>query len=177
MKTKPTTAIAAACGIFLLLFVVFNYFEFGFIIVVGESMEPALYGGEWFLTQNVPTAGRKPNRGDIVVIARPRRLVVKRVIGLPGETILINKNKIIVKNFHNPGGALLKEAYVKYVWIPTENLTTELTGKKYFVLGDNRTVSLDSRDYGPINEHEINQFVLFLVWPLSKIGPVVVPAY
>ena len=138
----------------------------------GESMENTLHTGESLLVEKVSYRFNDPQRYDIIVFYPEGRDVdeyyVKRIFGLPGETIQITGNDIYIN------GEKIEDGFAKNGMddpgIAAEPLT--LADDEYFVLGDNRMVSLDSRDpdLGPIKAEDIAGHVILRIWPLKKFG-------
>jgi signal peptidase I len=93
---------------------------------------------------------------------------IKRVIGLPNETVVIKDGSVYIKNQENPEGFLLDEEYVK---LPkSENLVKELGKDEYFVMGDNRAGSFDSRYWGPLPKKDVIGRPIIRLLPVDKIG-------
>ena len=143
--------------------------------VEGSSMEPTLYNGENLMVDKISYRLGEPKRFDIIVLRPfendPKTLYVKRIIGLPGETVQIKNDGTILIN-----GEKLEESYGKEV-IKPENIgraKDEITlGKdEYFVMGDNRNNSGDSRSktVGNIKKSNIIGKALLRIWPLNKFG-------
>ncbi|MDD5490065.1 MAG: signal peptidase I [Candidatus Moranbacteria bacterium] len=111
-------------------------------------------------------------RGDVVVFRYPKNpsvYYIKRVIGLPGEKIEIKNDKITIFNSENPNGFVLDES--KYLSPSVEtsgDQIVELSNSEYFVLGDNRSASSDSRSWGPVPEKDVVGKVLIRAWPFGK---------
>lgn len=141
-------------------------------VVNGESMEDTLHTGESLLVEKVSYHFTDPKRYDIIVFYPEGREVdeyyVKRIYGLPGETIQIIDNQIYIN------GEVIEDSYAKNAMddsgIAKDPIT--LADDEYFVLGDNRMVSLDSRDpdLGPIQKENIAGHVVLRIWPLSQFG-------
>jgi signal peptidase I len=146
-----------ACVLFwsILLFVTINRYVFGSMEVVGKSMFPTLNDGDRHLVNYWRYHLYPPGRGDIVVIQDPvsGTKSVKRIVGLPGETLRFTQDGITVD------GALLTEPYLPAgmspVSIPMAMQSARIPSNHYFVAGDNRPVSEDSRYYGPIPRRAI----------------------
>ncbi len=138
-------------------------------VVSGESMENTLHNGESLLVNKI---AYEPSRYDIVVFYPLGReedeYYVKRIYGLPGETIQIKGKDIYINN------QIIEDKYAKNAMddagIAEEPL--KLGEDEYFVLGDNRRVSKDSRDseVGPVKKENIAGHVVLRIWPLSKFG-------
>lgn len=141
-------------------------------VVNGDSMENTLHTGESLLVEKVSYHFKDPKRYDIIVFYPQGRDVdeyyVKRIYGLPGETIQIIDNQVYID------GEVIADEYAKNAMddpgIAGDPIT--LADDEYFVLGDNRMVSLDSRDsdLGPIQKKNIAGHVVLRIWPLSKFG-------
>lgn len=129
--------------------------------VRGRSMAPALYAGE------IVWAGRAHDlkRGDIVLV-RKTSLLVKRIIGLPGERIELRSGRVMINNtpLHEP--YVLETAYLQ----PQPDLTVQIPSSYFFVLGDARDDSLDSRRLGTVNVKEIHGVIRRRLWPLGRWG-------
>lgn len=111
-------------------------------------------------------------RGDSVVFrypVNPKTFFIKRIIGLPGERVKIENSKIIIYNNQNPDGFVLDEqAYLAKNVITTEEVDIKLKNDEYFVMGDNRTQSFDSRKWGPVPQKDIMGKVFLRAWPINK---------
>ena len=134
--------------IIIVLIVVVNLFFFRFSIVVGDSMEPTLSNGNVLLVD----LRADIERYDIVVFKHEYKYLVKRVIGCPGETVQIMENVIYIN------GEPIKDSVNVQMDVDKYGLAKEpvtLKENEYFVLGDNRNNSNDSRAFGAINENII----------------------
>ena len=158
--------------------------------VEGSSMHPTLKSGEYLLVNKLvyfpvdtqrlsriipfwkvdrsadPFAARAPQRGEVIVFRfpgpGPPKDFVKRVIGLPGEEVAIRQGHVYID------GALLEEPYITN----KDNSSVDpmlLGAKQYFVLGDNRRSSNDSRNWGPVPEKNVLGKVWFVYWPFSEL--------
>ena len=132
------------------------------IRVNGTSMVPTLEGGEIMLLNKLS----KYKRYDIVVIdlKEENNDLIKRIIGLPGETVEIKNNEVYIND------ELLNEEYGFGITYNIDKIT--LSDDEYFVLGDNRLVSKDSRVFGPIKEEKIKGTAKLVIYPFNKIGNV-----
>ncbi|MGI8688036.1 MAG: signal peptidase I [Thermomicrobiales bacterium] len=158
------------------------------VVVDGVSMVPSLQNGEHLLEnrlayRNIEIGGTKyylfrpPKRGDIVVINPPvahDKPFIKRIIGLPGDTILIRDNKVMVN------GVALNETNISapptYNY-PPDGLPYTLKPDEYFVLGDNRNASEDSHFFGPIHSSAIMGKTWIAFWPRLDVGFLKRPVY
>ena len=136
--------------------------------VAQQSMEPALYEGQRLLVDKLSYRLHPPRRGDIVVFRLPgrgREALVKRVIGLPGETIAIRSGQVYAN------GRVLREPYLRRR-AAGDLADSQVPAATVFVLGDNRELSNDSRYFGPVPWAAIIGRVCLRFWPLSAFGPV-----
>lgn len=135
--------------------------------IYGTSMAPTLEEGEIVMAVNI----QKFERGDVVAFYYGNKLLVKRVIGLPGERVNITEDGVIYVN-----GVALKEPYIRELSLGDcdVELPIEVPFEKYFVVGDNRKTSLDSRStsVGCVGEDQIAGKVIMRVWPLNKLSVV-----
>lgn len=149
--------------IFLMVFV------FSVTQVVGNSMYPTLKDGEVFILDKISYRFQKIERGDIISLDyADTKYLIKRVIGLPGETVNIINNKLYINN------TLYEEEYISDdlvyddFYLSSLGITT-IPEDMYLVLGDNRVDSLDSRKIGLINKEDINGKIAFRFWPINKM--------
>ncbi|MDO8728290.1 MAG: signal peptidase I [bacterium] len=125
-------------------------------IVDGASMDPTFETGDYLIVDEFTYHFKTPERGSVLIFKYPKdpsKSFIKRVIGLPGEKISISDGQVTIINIKNPDGFLLDEPYVKLSKSDSSDLILH-TGE-YFVLGDNRLASLDSRVWGPVPEENI----------------------
>ena len=152
-------------AVFALICVLLRLFVFHLVRIQGSSMEDTLCSGEIALVTSFDYRfGAKPARGDVVECRFPGRVdtYVKRVIGLPGETVELREGKTYID------GAAISEPYVFSI---AEDFSISLGENAYLVLGDNRCESYDSRaaDMGPIGKEDILGRVRLCVWPLHGV--------
>ena len=131
--------------------------------VDGESMENTLYNGEIVLLNKIGLKTKGLERFDIVVFKQEKDLLIKRVIGLPGETIEYINNELYVN---------YKKVDVPFEFEYTNDFKYEVPDKEYFVLGDNRDNSKDSRYFGSIELNKIRGKVSIILFPFNRIGKV-----
>ncbi|MBX7235235.1 MAG: signal peptidase I [Caldilineales bacterium] len=134
--------------------------------VEGYSMEPTLYGHQRLVIEKVSYHLHPPHRGDIIVIHVPnygREMLIKRVIGLPGETIQVSSGQVLID------GQPLAEPYLRTVTRGDYPVLTVPAGS-VFVMGDNRNNSNDSRSFGPITFDNIVGRAWVRYWPFSDVG-------
>ena len=142
----------------------------GRFVVQGLSMEPTLYAGQRLLISRF-RSHRPCKRGDIVVIKDldgTNLDYIKRIIGLPGEHVLIRNSEILID------GSRLKEAYLKDDEFLKSDSVSEwaLMEGEYVVFGDNRNHSNDSRKFGPVLDRNILGIAWFRYWPISVSGKI-----
>lgn len=150
-----------------------RYFLIKPFYVKGASMEPNFYDHEYLIIDEISYRFSEPQRGDIVVFRYPhdpRQYFIKRIIGLPNETVKIRGGTIFIANASNPDGTPLEEAYLPDGLSTSGSIEVTLGSDQYYVLGDNRTSSLDSRAFGPLPRSEIVGRVLWRGWPVERIG-------
>jgi signal peptidase I len=102
---------------------------------------------------------------------------IKRIIGLPGENIRIKDGNIRIINQDNPEGFVLDEDYLSTNLKTAGDIQLALTENQYFVLGDNRLYSFDSRSWGSLSSKEIVGLVRLRLWPVTKVRAFTAPAY
>lgn len=147
--------------------------------ISGSSMTPNFQNGEYILTNKVIYKTKDPQRGDVVVFKSPRNKdidYIKRVIALPGETILLKDQRIFIN------GKILNEPYEYNKPIFGESFLHEgqpytVPAGTYFVMGDNRPGSSDSREFGPIVKEDFIGKALLRYWPTDQMGLIPQPAY
>lgn len=143
-------------------------------IVNGASMEPTFFDGNYLIVDELSYQLKEPARGDVVVFRAPKNesvYYIKRIVGLPGERVEIVNDMVTIFNNEHQNGFNLDEKYLnghtKTGW--TGNIVVTLKDNQYFVLGDNRMNSLDSRYWGPLEKKEIIGLVRLRLWPLNEI--------
>ncbi len=135
--------------IFLMIGLLSHYFFFSVLIVRGKSMEPNYVDGDVVGVNKIAYIVSTPKRGDVIAMFFPgetQKRFIKRVVGLPGETIRIADGLVYVN------GTLLVEGYLSPELLTIPNLERKLVEGEYFVLGDNRVASSDSRAWGAVPE-------------------------
>ncbi len=158
----------------LAIFVVVYLFLFQPNQVKGHSMEPTFHDGEYILTDKVSFKLGLPQRDDVVVFLSPKNAEVdyiKRIIALPGEQVKIASGKVYVNDkLMNESAYLGPGVYTGPESFLSENQEITVPEGKYFVMGDNRPGSSDSRDFGPVVPGEFVGKVFFRYWPLDRFG-------
>lgn len=133
-------------------------------------MVPTFQDKNYLIVDEISYHLGDPSRGDVVVFHPPQNEAVyyiKRIIGLPGETVSINKGVVTITNEANPKGFVLEEPYISE--IGTSTLTKELGAKEYFVMGDNRPYSSDSRYWGALPRDHIEGRAFLRLLPIKNI--------
>lgn len=165
-----------ALGVAIIAALLIRTYLFAPVLVDGQSMMPTLHDQNRMIVNKIGYIVGEPKRGDIVVFhATEDRDYIKRVIGLPGETIEYKDDKLLIN------GKVIKEAYLdEYKKQIDEGTLTDdfslegLYGKKripkgeYWLMGDNRRFSQDSRHLGPIKRDKILGKTSLVFWPLSE---------
>lgn len=150
-----------------------RYFLIQPFYVKGMSMESSFQDHEYLIIDEISYRFRPAERGEVIVFRyplNPQEYYIKRIIGLPGEGVQVKDAKVIIYNDEYPGGLVLTESYLD------ENMPTyansddriDLGPNEYFVMGDNRTASKDSRVFGPVNKSFITGRVMLRGWPFNR---------
>ena len=156
-----------------------RYFLIQPFYVKGASMEPNYYDHEYLIIDEISYRFNEPVRGEIVVFRYPldqSQFFIKRVVGLPGEIVEVSDGKVTIYNIDNPEGIVLEEGYLNGEQTFGKK-RVELNADEYFVLGDNRDESLDSRRFGPIRDSDIVGKVWIRGLPLSRLAVFDLPEY
>ncbi|MGB7338188.1 MAG: signal peptidase I [Phototrophicaceae bacterium] len=135
-------------------------------VVQGSSMQPNLATGQRLAASPLPYIWGQPQRGDIVMmypVEEDGSNLVKRIIGLPNETILIHDGVLVIN------GTAIQEPYLNTLLASRRNGFWELDDNEYFIVGDNRNTSYDSRNYGAVSGDLIMGKVLFRWYPLNQL--------
>ena len=157
----------------LVIIIPFRYFIAQPFFVKGASMEHTFEDDDYLIINEIGLYFSEPKRGDVVVFRYPedpKQYFIKRVIGLPNETVEISGNK--VKIFRGGGFAAItleESGYLDSGQVTEGELKTQLGEDEYFVMGDNRLHSSDSRRWGPLGRRFIVGKVFIRAWPLSEI--------
>ncbi|MBI2436592.1 MAG: signal peptidase I [Candidatus Magasanikbacteria bacterium] len=154
-----------------------RYFLFKPFYVKGHSMEPSFYEKDYLIIDEISYRFKGPERGEVVVFNSPVNddYYLKRIIALPGERVKIADNKVVIYNDAYPRGVVLEEVYLEEETQGEVSMT--LGDTQYFVLGDNRDASYDSRRFGAVSVDEIVGKVWFRGWPVSRVSGFDVPKY
>ena len=148
-----------------------RYFLVQPFFVEGASMEPNFLNGQYLLIDEASYYFKEVKRGEVVVFHYPldsSKYYIKRVIGVPGETIEIKKGKVAIYNDDNPEGFFIDESYLPRDGITNGDIKKKLARNEYFVLGDNRPASSDSRQWGTLPKNDIVGRVWIRAWPINE---------
>lgn len=154
----------------ILIVIPFRIFIAQPFVVNGASMDPTFKNGEYLIVDQISYRFETPQRGSVLIFKYPKdpsKYFIKRVIGLPGETIDIKDGIVTITNKENPDGFSLEEKYIVYQKKDTFHMT--LDSEEYFVLGDNRIGSADSRLWGPLPKSDIVGRPLIRLFPTSRL--------
>ena len=145
-------------------------------IVSGSSMVPTFSDGNYLIIDEISYKLSDPKRDDVIVFKYPidpSKYFIKRIIGLPGETVDIKENTVTITNKEHPSGIVLEQPFVKN---SASNIThVELKDNEYFVMGDNRIASSDSRYWGAVPRNLMVGKVFLRLLPINKVG--ITPGY
>ncbi len=157
-----------------------RYFIFKPFIVHGASMAPNFYENEYLIIDEISYRFKEPARGDIVVLRNPRKeeeFFLKRVIGMPGERVVVRDSQVFLAKDKDTAPVLLQESYLPSREFTPGVVDVTLGENEYYILGDNRDASLDSRIFGPIPGENIIGRVLLRGWPFDRAQRFQVPEY
>ena len=154
-----------------------RYYLFQPFFVRGQSMDPNLEHGDYLIIDEITYRFRDPERGEVIVFKFPydtSQRFIKRIIGLPGETIEITEGKIIA---HQEDGFIALDESDYITDFTGSDIKIELADNEYFVMGDNRDSSFDSRKFGPIVRENIIGKVILRAWPFDSLSTFIKPSY
>lgn len=157
-----------------------RYYLFKPFYVKGASMEPNFYEREYLIIDELSYRFREPVRGEVIVFRypeNPKEYFLKRIIGLPGETVKISGGQVLLYNEAHPEGISIDETYLPDDIKTEGDRTIKLGDTQYFVLGDNRSNSFDSRRFGPINRSLIVGRAWLRGWPVTRAEIFDVPVF
>lgn len=190
-ESTPPSSIAKTLGrelwdfikiliISLAIVVPVRYFVAQPFIVKGASMEPTFQEKNYLVVDELSYYFRGPERSEVVVFRfplDPSEYFIKRVIGLPGETVKIAGGKVYVLKNPDDKGNPMAEPYLPSDLETVGEVIQTLGPDEYFVMGDNRVASLDSRRWGVLPRANITGRVMFRAWPINELGVVSYTAY
>lgn len=164
----------------LAMFVIMYLFLFQPHQVRGNSMYPNFHDGEYLLTDKISYRLGSPKKGEVIIFRAPRNEeydYIKRIIGLPGDVISVKNGKVYINN------SLLVESYLPEDYqtfggnFAGENQVVIIPENQYFAMGDNRSHSSDSRDWGPVPKENIIGKAWLRYWPVNRLGLIPRPEY
>lgn len=159
----------------LIIIIPVRYFVLQPFFVKGASMEPNFYDHEYLVIDEISYRFKEPQRGEIVVFRYPkdpRQYFIKRIVGLPNEALEIKENSIYINGVKIDESGYLPEETTTF-----GNLFVKLGSDQYFLMGDNRNFSLDSRSFGPVPRQFIVGRAWFRGWPFDKFTVFQAPMY
>jgi signal peptidase I len=142
-------------------------------VVNGASMDPTFSTGQFLIVDRLSYRFDTPQRGDVVVFKYPENksvYFIKRIIGLPGETLSIKNGNVSITNAEYPNGLSLDETYIDPSHRSYESTTTVLGPDQYFVMGDNRSQSSDSRVWGVLEKDLIAGRPIVRLLPVTQLS-------
>lgn len=163
-----------------LIVIPIRYFLFQPFIVRGDSMLPNFENGDYLLIDEISLRFREPKRGAVIVFRppnQPETRYIKRIVGLPGETIQINGEKIIIFDEDGHSRILDESDYLSDSTSTPGNVKIHLEENEYLVLGDNREFSSDSRTFGALSRENIIGRVFFRAFPFVNLSKIETPSY
>jgi signal peptidase I len=172
LETIETVAIAVA-----VVFVIRAFIAQPFL-VSGSSMEPGFSNGDYLLVDELSYRIRVPERGEVIVFRYPgdhRSYYIKRIIGLPGERVVLTDGRVTVYETDGVTKVLTEPYIAKQDFSGSMSVT--LKPDQYFMMGDNRDFSFDSRAWGPLDKGDIAGLVRFRLWPIQRAMAFSAPTY
>lgn len=171
---EPSSLLLWIIGIIIVVKLIQGFLIQPFI-VDGGSMLPTYHHGEFLLVDKLSYMIREPHRGDVMIFKLYENAnnpyqgkhLIKRVIGLPKERVKVENGVTTIYNEKNPNGFVIDEPFVSYK-DTHKNIDITLDSTHYFMMGDNRAQSYDSRDWGPLDDKDIKGQVLFRVYPFKS---------
>src|SRR3989344_3806458 len=163
--------IIKVAAIALVLAGLVRYFLVQPFFVEGASMEPNFEDGEYLLIDEISYYFKSVERGEVIVFHYPldtSKYYIKRVVGLPNETVEIKNGKVTIYNDENSSGFFISENYLLLDDITVGDVKKKLGRDEYFVLGDRKLASSDSRQWGILPKNDIVGRVWVRAWPVAK---------
>ncbi len=157
--------------VFMVAIILLRLFVIDPFLVNGSSMEPTFEDGDYVIVDKLSYQVRAPERGEVIVFDAPTndgRYFIKRIIGLPGERVVVDGTSVTIFNKENPNGFKSTEPYVKFT--SSRKADRTLASDEYFVMGDNREVSSDSRIWGALHRTAIEGRALVRLLPFKHFG-------
>ena len=163
----------------LLIVIPIRYFVFQPFLVRGQSMEPNFHNSDYLIVDELSFRFIEPKRGEVIVFKypnNPSQRYIKRIIGLPEETIEV-KDKMVTVCQLDKCQVLDELDYLPESVKTPGDIKISLDENEYFVLGDNRTASSDSRKWGALPKENIVGRVIFRPWPINALAKIEIPTY
>ncbi|MDP2736135.1 MAG: signal peptidase I [bacterium] len=173
--------VARVVVVALIIVIPLRVFVFEPFLVKGDSMVPNYHNGDYLIVDKLSYLLGAPQRGDVIVLKYPfdqSQRFLKRVIGLPGESVEVQDGKVVVygQDGQETGAAVLDESLYLSLGLQTPgSLRIDLREGEYFVLGDNRPASSDSRKWGVLARQLIVGKVLLNVFSLEAFAKEIMP--
>lgn len=183
-KMLSVKIVSVAWEFFKIAFIAFlivapiRYFLFQPFIVSGESMAPSFGSGDYLIVDEISYRFSEPQRGDVIVFSWPKdekQRFIKRIIGLPMETVDVSNGQ--VKIIENDNTFILDEKYLPSDLKTYGDANITLQADEFFVLGDNRERSYDSRSWGVVPRENIIGKAFLRIFPVSALSAIYSPSY
>lgn len=170
----------------VVIIVPIRYFLVQPFFVRGASMEPNFHDGEYLVIDQLSYRFREPERGEVIVFRfpdNPSQFFIKRIIGLPGDTVTVDQGRVTIQNTEFQSGVVIDESsYLPDTTRTGGSTKIQLGADEYFVLGDNRSASSDSRSWGALGDQYVigrawirafpfNEFEVFALDRLGFVNP------
>lgn len=171
--------IVVIAGIAVFTVVIFRQY-FSPYSISGPSMSPNFHDGDFVFVDQLSYELRPAKRGEVIIFHGPASNgedLLKRIIGLPGERVVVSNNTVTIFNDENPKGFVLAESYLDPSAVTTGAASVTLGEDQYFVMGDNRSVSFDSRSWGALDAERIVGKVALRIWPANTAAAFSAPQY
>lgn len=179
-KVKSLVEIVKIILISLAIILPIRFFVFQPFIVRGDSMEPSFSDGQYLIVDEISYRFHEPRRGDVIIFKYPKdpsQYYIKRVIGLPKETVEIKEGHVKIYNSKHATGVDVDENYLPKNLKTPGIVKVELDDNNYFVMGDNRRASSDSRIWGSLPKDKLIGRVWLRGLPLAKAASFSSPSY
>ncbi len=170
--------IAKITAIAALIVIPIRYFLFQPFFVKGQSMDPNFENGDYLIVDEISYRFSEPQRGEVIVFRYPEdpsHRFIKRIVGLPGEMVEIKDGKVII--YRDGVSQVLDESEYLFNALTAGDFQITLGENEYFVLGDNRSFSFDSRKFGVLPKDKIIGRVIFRAWPFAALTKFEAPEY
>ena len=146
----------------VIIIIILKIFVFNFILVKGDSMNPKYKNNDFMFLNKIIYSFKPIRRGEVIVLKYRNNALIKRVIGLPNDKIKVENGKLYINNKE------VKENYINSYTASYDFDEITLKDNEYFVMGDNRYNSYDSRNFGTIMKNNIIGRVEFRIFPFDK---------